>query len=181
MKTSLGSRSQRPGLAWLPLAGGVSSSHPRNRQAKLAFFEEVGPQRANALCRMTTPSSNSVAADAAQRSARIAALLHAATELAADLQPLRFAPPVACVYQPLEYAWDPFERYVRTYGGTSREVLLLGMNPGPFGMGQTGVPFGEISMARTWLRIEAPVGRPARDRMVFCVRPTQGKLISPSD
>ena len=36
------------------------------------------------------------------------------------------------------------------------------MNPGPFGMAQTGVPFGEIAAVRDWLRIECEVGKPAR-------------------
>ena len=37
------------------------------------------------------------------------------------------------------------------------------MNPGPFGMAQTGVPFGEIAAVRDWLKIERPVGRPERE------------------
>jgi single-strand selective monofunctional uracil DNA glycosylase len=37
------------------------------------------------------------------------------------------------------------------------------MNPGPFGMAQTGVPFGDVAMVRGWLGIEGAVGRPARE------------------
>ena len=33
-------------------------------------------------------------------------------------------------------------------------------NPHPFGMAQTGVPFGEVHMVRGWLGIESPIGRP---------------------
>ncbi|MBN1773304.1 MAG: single-stranded DNA-binding protein, partial [Deltaproteobacteria bacterium] len=37
------------------------------------------------------------------------------------------------------------------------------MNPGPFGMAQTGVPFGDPAMVRDWLRLEGTVGRPPRE------------------
>jgi single-strand selective monofunctional uracil DNA glycosylase len=37
------------------------------------------------------------------------------------------------------------------------------MNPGPFGMVQTGVPFGDVVMVRDWLGIDLPVERPARE------------------
>jgi len=73
---------------------------------------------------------------------------------------LRFADPVCCVYNPLEYARAPHELYLSRYGGGPKEVLLLGMNPGPFGMAQTGVPFGDVTMVRDWLGIVAPVARP---------------------
>jgi single-strand selective monofunctional uracil DNA glycosylase len=73
---------------------------------------------------------------------------------------LRFAEPVCCVYNPLEYARAPHELYAHRYGGGPKEVLLLGMNPGPFGMVQTGVPFGDVAMVRDWLRIVAAVAKP---------------------
>jgi single-strand selective monofunctional uracil DNA glycosylase len=73
---------------------------------------------------------------------------------------LRFADPVCCVYNPLEYARAPHELYLTRYGGGEKEVLLLGMNPGPFGMAQTGVPFGDVTMVREWLGISAAVTKP---------------------
>ena len=73
---------------------------------------------------------------------------------------LRFADPVCCVYNPLEYARAPHELYLSRYGGGTKEVLLLGMNPGPFGMAQTGVPFGDVAMVRDWLGIVAAVTKP---------------------
>ncbi len=76
---------------------------------------------------------------------------------------LRFAPPVDCVYAPLDYASAPHRLYLERYGAEPREVLFVGMNPGPFGMVQTGVPFGDAAMVRDWLGIEAPVCRPARE------------------
>ncbi len=83
--------------------------------------------------------------------------------LAAAVATLRFGGPVACVYNPLEYARAPHELYLQRYASTPREVVLLGMNPGPWGMAQTGVPFGEVRLVRDWLGIEAPVRRPANE------------------
>lgn len=77
-----------------------------------------------------------------------------------ELRPLTFGPPVACVYNPLEYARAPFELYLERHGHPPKQVVLLGMNPGPFGMAQTGIPFGEVAHVRDWLGLEAPVGRP---------------------
>lgn len=76
---------------------------------------------------------------------------------------LRFAPPTAYVYNPLDYAWEAHRAYLERWGGTPREVLLLGMNPGPFGMAQTGVPFGEVALVRDWLGVSAAVGKPPRE------------------
>jgi len=88
-------------------------------------------------------------------------LLAAARDLSASLASLRFPPPIACVYDPLQYAWAPYEAYIERYGATRKRVLLLGMNPGPFGTMQTGVPFGEVAAVRDWMGIVAPVMRPA--------------------
>lgn len=88
-------------------------------------------------------------------------LLRIADELVAELSPLEFGPPVTHVYNPLVYAREPYAQYVARYGQGPREVMLLGMNPGPFGMAQTGVPFGDVQMAREYLGIEAPVGVPS--------------------
>ena len=73
---------------------------------------------------------------------------------------LRFAAPVTHVYNPLVYARTPHECYLERYGAGQKEIVLLGMNPGPFGMAQTGVPFGDVAMVRGWLGIEARVAAP---------------------
>jgi single-strand selective monofunctional uracil DNA glycosylase len=83
--------------------------------------------------------------------------------LAERMDRLRFAAPVTHVYNPLDYAWAPHEAYLRRWGQGTREFVLLGMNPGPFGMAQTGVPFGDVTMVRDFLGIEAPVGRPKKE------------------
>jgi single-strand selective monofunctional uracil DNA glycosylase len=86
-----------------------------------------------------------------------------ADALCRALAPLRFGPPVAYVYNPLVYARAPHREYLRRYAQGPREVLLFGMNPGPFGMAQTGIPFGAVGMVRDFLGIEAEVGRPERE------------------
>jgi single-strand selective monofunctional uracil DNA glycosylase len=88
--------------------------------------------------------------------------LAAALRLRAAVAPLRFAPPVACVYNPLEYAWDLHAQYLERHLGGGKRVLFLGMNPGPFGMAQTGVPFGEIRAVREWMQLSGAVGQPPR-------------------
>jgi single-strand selective monofunctional uracil DNA glycosylase len=83
--------------------------------------------------------------------------------LARSVASLRFAPPVGFVYNPLVYACRPHEIYLRRHAATRKRVILLGMNPGPYGMAQTGVPFGAVEPVRSWLGIEAPVGHPPRE------------------
>jgi single-strand selective monofunctional uracil DNA glycosylase len=39
--------------------------------------------------------------------------------------------------------------------------MMVGMNPGPFGMAQTGVPFGDVNMVTEWMRIRTAIGQPA--------------------
>lgn len=89
-----------------------------------------------------------------------AALIDAARSLSAALRPLRFAQPVTHVYDPLLYARRSHELYLSRFGTGQKRILFLGMNPGPWGMAQTGVPFGEISAVRDWMGITAPVDKP---------------------
>ncbi|MDG2304781.1 MAG: single-stranded DNA-binding protein [Candidatus Binatia bacterium] len=84
----------------------------------------------------------------------------AARRLHRELAPLSFGEPVTHVYDPLEYAAAGHRAYVHAFAAGQKRVLFLGMNPGPFGMAQTGVPFGEVSRVRDWLGIEARIGRP---------------------
>lgn len=92
-----------------------------------------------------------------------AAVLRAAEELRDAVATLEFAPTIPWVYHPLEYAWDAHREYIARYAHETCEVLFLGMNPGPWGMAQTGVPFGQIAAARDWLKIEGRIERPARE------------------
>ena len=90
-------------------------------------------------------------------------LLASAAALSHALATQRFAPPIAHVYDPLQYAWAGYEAYVTRYGAARKRVVLLGMNPGPFGMMQTGVPFGEVAAVRDWMGLHAAIERPARE------------------
>jgi single-strand selective monofunctional uracil DNA glycosylase len=84
---------------------------------------------------------------------------------------LDFGAPVAYVYDPLDYAWEPHRKYLERYGRGHPAVVLLGMNPGPFGMAQTGVPFGDVEMVRDWLGITGAVRQP---KLAHPKRPVQG-------
>jgi single-strand selective monofunctional uracil DNA glycosylase len=75
------------------------------------------------------------------------------------------------VYNPLEYAGKSYRKYLKLYGGRPKEVVLVGMNPGPWGMAQTGIPFGEVNRVRDWMGIRAPVGSPPS---IHPKRPVQG-------
>lgn len=81
-------------------------------------------------------------------------------KLMEELKKVVFSFPVTHVYNPLEYAFDPHSKFVRRYCTKQKKILFVGMNPGPFGMAQTGVPFGEVSIVRDWLEISGEVDRP---------------------
>ena len=84
----------------------------------------------------------------------------AARKLSVTCNALRFSEPVTHVYNPLEYAWAAHEQYISRAASGKKKVVFLGMNPGPFGMAQTGVPFGEIAAVRDWIGIDAPISKP---------------------
>jgi single-strand selective monofunctional uracil DNA glycosylase len=89
------------------------------------------------------------------------ALVAAAETLSDAVGALQFTSPVTHTLNPLEYAWKPHEAYLRAFGTGKRRVIFLGMNPGPFGMVQVGVPFGEVAAVRDWMKIEAAVAQPS--------------------
>lgn len=84
---------------------------------------------------------------------------------------LHFAPPVTWVYNPLRHAKEAHGAYLERFGTGSKAVLWLGMNPGPFGMVQTGVPFGEVAIVRDWMGI---TGRVSPPKDTCPKRPIQG-------
>ena len=98
-------------------------------------------------------------------------LVAAARELSVQVNKLKFSRPVTHVYNPLDYAWSAHELYLRKYGASRKRVIFLGMNPGPFGMAQTGIPFGEIAAVRDWLGIATAVAKPKSEHPK---RPVQG-------
>jgi single-strand selective monofunctional uracil DNA glycosylase len=103
--------------------------------------------------------------DALKPSATSKQLIAAARELSRQVEQLKFAPPVSHTYNPLAYAWKAHEEYLRRFGDSRKPVVFLGMNPGPFGMVQTGIPFGEIAAVRDWMKISASINRPAKEHL----------------
>jgi len=83
--------------------------------------------------------------------------------LASECNDLNFGLKVHTVYNPLIYAIHPHNLYLELSGAAPKKIIFLGMNPGPWGMSQTGVPFGEIAAVRDWLGIEAKVGKPVTE------------------
>lgn len=90
-------------------------------------------------------------------------LVTAADTLRRNLRGLTFPAPATHTYNPLDYAWETHCQYLQKYGNGKKRVLFLGMNPGPYGMVQTGIPFGEVAHVRDWLGISGPVGKPAEE------------------
>nr|XP_039266580.1 single-strand selective monofunctional uracil DNA glycosylase-like [Styela clava] len=92
----------------------------------------------------------------------VQAFLWIEAKLCAKLKCVKFSDKVEYVYNPLEYASDPHAHYVSKYSGT-KAVLFLGMNPGPYGMAQNGVPFGDTRYVRDWLKITGAVHHPPHE------------------
>ena len=99
------------------------------------------------------------------------ALTKAARKLCQAVDDMKFPPPVTHVYNPLVYAWRNHEMYLTRCGDDPKRVVFLGMNPGPWGMAQTGVPFGEVDAVANWLGIHGQVGKPRQEHPR---RPVQG-------
>jgi len=95
-----------------------------------------------------------------QKSDPAVAMATITDELVSRLKSLNFSDPVTHIYSPLVYARTGYDRYLQRFGNGAKRVLLLGMNPGPFGMAQTGVPFGDVEMVKEWMGIAATVSQP---------------------
>lgn len=88
------------------------------------------------------------------------ALVTAARTLCDAVDSLQFSAPATHTLNPIDYAWAPHEQYLRKFGNGKKRVVFMGMNPGPFGMVQVGIPFGEVNAVRDWMKIDAPVAQP---------------------
>lgn len=106
------------------------------------------------------------------------ALISSARRFCQKVNQLTFATPTELVYNPLDYAWEAHELYLKKYAKAKKKVIFLGMNPGPWGMAQTGVPFGEVHLVKNWLNVEAPVRKPPREHPK---RPIEGFLCKKSE
>ncbi|EDO49461.1 predicted protein [Nematostella vectensis] len=74
-----------------------------------------------------------------------------------------FGFPVCYIYNPIEYASETHINFLDKYCTSTKKVLFLGMNPGPFGMAQNGVPFGDTSFVKDWLEIDGEVRKPLKE------------------
>ena len=111
------------------------------------------------------------------RSDTVDELVRTSRALSRTVAALAFGDPVACTYNPLDYARAPHEAYL-SCARPRPAALFLGMNPGPFGMAQTGVPFGEVAAVRGFLAIDAPVRRPKHEHPK---RPIEGLACTRSE
>jgi single-strand selective monofunctional uracil DNA glycosylase len=102
---------------------------------------------------------------------QIRTIEHIVDDLTTHIKKLSFGPPISHVYNPLIYARSNFVQYWVKFGLPPKEVIFLGMNPGPWGMAQTGIPFGHVELVKTWLGLEGKVGQPEK---VHPKRPVQG-------
>lgn len=100
-----------------------------------------------------------------------AELLKAGQHLRDAVDALEIGAPVTHVYNPLGYAWAGYAAYIEKFGTGPKRVVFMGMNPGPFGMAQVGVPFGSIPAVRDWMGIETAIDQPP---LVHPKRPVQG-------
>lgn len=98
-------------------------------------------------------------------------LIAATKKLRTKVNKLKFAGQVRWTYNPLDYAWAPHQQFIKRFGNSRKQVLFLGMNPGPFGMVQTGIPFGEVAAVRDWMQIDEAIKSPAN---FHPKRPIQG-------
>ena len=105
-------------------------------------------------------------------------LVKVARELSQSVGSLSFELPTAYIYNPLEYAWGIHRQYLELAGGGKKKVVFLGMNPGPYGMAQTGVPFGEVSAVRDWIGLKGEVKKPNPEHPK---RPVEGLECSKSE
>lgn len=81
-------------------------------------------------------------------------------DLVSQLNNLNYGPNVEYIYSPLDYASNLHKVFLKKFLCTSKKVLFLGINPGPWGMCQTGIPFGEVNIVRSYLRVDGEVLTP---------------------
>jgi len=83
-------------------------------------------------------------------------VVNATRLLSARLEPVRAALPAAglkavAAIDPTSYAFGNYTRFMQLAASGPRLALFVGMNPGPHGMAQTGIPFGDVDTARVLL------------------------------
>ena len=90
-----------------------------------------------------------------------AALIKASRQLATRCAAIEFPADINLIYHPLIYAAAPYEEYLRKFAAGPKRNIFIGINPGPWGMVQTGIPFGEINAVQNYLKIRTAAVAPA--------------------
>ncbi|CAD6232889.1 GSCOCG00007032001-RA-CDS, partial [Cotesia congregata] len=85
-------------------------------------------------------------------------------ELTKRIELISFDPPVEYVYSPIDYAISVHANFLQKYCHTTKKILFLAMNPGPWGMSQTGIPFGEINAVVNWLKLSGLIEKPLKEQ-----------------
>ena len=99
------------------------------------------------------------------------ALLDESRKLARRCDAMHFGGKVHTTYNAFGYAFPGYEAYIRKFANDRKRAVFLGMNPGPWGMAQTGVPFGEIAAVRGWMGLSADISKPKNEHPK---RPVEG-------
>lgn len=94
----------------------------------------------------------------------VQAIIDIELKLVNRLIDLNFGPKVEYIYNPLGYAFDVHKVFLeKSCSSNVKKILFLGMNPGPWGMMQNGVPFGEVNSVRDFLNISGTINKPEKE------------------
>eukprot|EP00850_Spirogloea_muscicola_P008432 SM000045S16177 [mRNA] locus=s45:134273:137016:+ [translate_table: standard] len=140
---------------------GLQRGEPQCEASTSLFSSGSGAAGQLTVANSVAFSGEALLGGLAGRGNRAEVILAIIDSLVAKLRVLSFQPPVTHVYNPMEYAREPLDKYVRRYGGRQVEAIWVGMNPGPFGMAQTGIPFGDPVLVRDFLQISGKVKKPS--------------------
>lgn len=77
-----------------------------------------------------------------------------------ELNELQFPKNITHIYNPIVYALNLHCQYIKKFLNGKKKVMLIGMNPGPNGMVQNGVPFGNTNTVKNLMKIQGQVDQP---------------------
>jgi len=80
-------------------------------------------------------------------------IIKLSNELSKQMDELTFSLPVKYVYNPLSYSFLTYLQYLNRINFNDVNIYI-GINPGPYGMSQTGIPFGDYYFVKNFLNIK---------------------------
>ncbi|XP_045617531.2 single-strand selective monofunctional uracil DNA glycosylase isoform X1 [Procambarus clarkii] len=145
--------------------------HPKSKKLKTNNettaegnqLQSTGGDKVSHIANMDTKSQNSTAESHVDNISIAQQLLEIEKNQCEDLLKLDYGEKICYIYNPVDYAHELHSDFVIKYGNWRKKVLILGMNPGPWGMGQTGVPFGHVGYTKDWLNIKGSVSKPIKE------------------